>query len=337
MRFDDPGLLKYFFGLALFLAFFLFLAQRSYKRLSERFAEKRLIRRLTHSDIGRTRAARSVLDIAAIILIGVALARPQWGLSWQQKTAEGIDVLFALDLSKSMLARDVAPDRLSHAKKNIRRFVERLEGDRVGLIGFAGDAFLFCPLTADYSGFCLALDSIGVKDMPRGGTFFMAAVKEAIKAFSWSPVTQRAVILISDGEATEGDIGEAAAAAKDARIEVDCIGIGTTEGGGIRYDDGRGVAATVKDEYGRAVTSRLDEAALKRIASETGGIYVRSGADGFGLDKIYSERLSKMKKRQSEESLQRSYKEQFQYPLTLAFIALFVATLVGMTGRHEED
>ena len=337
MRFEDPLILKYLFMAALAAALFLFWAEWSCRKLSIRFAEKQLLAKLISSRVGARRVLKASLDIVAIILIGIALARPQWGLSWKQKTAEGLDVIFAVDVSKSMLASDTEPDRLSFAKREIRDFVERLKGDRVGLIGFSGDAFLFCPLTADYGAFFLTLDNLGINSVPRGGTSIAAAIKEAVKTFSWALAADKALILISDGEQTEGDAVEAAADAKKTGVQISCIGIGSREGSPIIYNDGKGSSITVKDESGRVVKSRLDEAALKTVADETGGAYVHAAEGDFGLDEIYKERLSKMKKRQAEESLSRSYQDRFQYPLALAFLALFISTAISMTGGHGKD
>ncbi len=337
MRFHDPAAIAYSLWVTLAVTIFLYRAARVYRKLNERFADKTMIARLTSSFVGRRRALKAFLDIIAILLIGIAIARPQWGLAWKQKTAEGLDILFAVDVSKSMLARDMQPDRLSYARQEIRDFVERLKGDRVGLIGFSGNAFLFSPLTTDYGGFLLALDNTGVDSVSRGGTSIAAAINEALRAFSSAPSEQKALILISDGDETEGDAVGSAEAAKKANMEISCIGVGTLEGSNITYGGGSGVAGTIKDENGRIVISKLNETVLAAIAKDTGGIYVRAQPESFGLEKIYEERLSKMKKHQAEESLSRSYQERFQYPLALAFLALFLSTLIGMTGGYEKD
>jgi len=337
MRFNYPVLLKHLLWLIPVLAAFFLWAAHSYRKQSIRFADEDMIPKITASNTGKRRAIKILLDIIAVALIFIAIARPQWGLAWQQKTAEGLDILFAVDLSKSMLAQDVKPDRLSYTKQEIRDFVERLKGDRVGLIGFAGDAFLFCPLSADYSGFSLALDNTTVGSVPRGGTHIASAVKEAVKTFSWALTEQKILILISDGEETEGDAKEAAEAAKKADIEIDCIGIGTPEGAAVDYTNENDEKITLKDENGNTVISKLGEETLKMIAGATGGIYIRADQGEFGLEKIYEERLSGLKKRQVDESLSRSYREQFQYPLALAFILMLISTAIGMTGGYGKD
>jgi len=337
MRFNDPALLKHLLWLIPALTAFCLWAAHSYRKQSIRFADEEMLPKITASNAGKRRAIKILLDIIAIMLMVIAIARPQWGLAWQQKTAEGLDILFAVDLSKSMLAQDVSPDRLSYTKQEIRDFVGRLKGDRVGLIGFAGDSFLFCPLSSDYSGFSLALDNTTVGSVPRGGTHIASVVKEAIKTFSWALTEQKILILISDGEETEGDVKKAAEAARQANIEIDCIGIGTPEGSAVVYTDGNDEKATLKDESGNTVISKLGEDTLKAIAEATGGVYVRADKAEFGLEKIYEERLSKLKKRQGDETLSRSYREQFQYPLALAFILIFISTAIGMTGGYGKD
>lgn len=337
MRFHDPVVIAYSLWVTLTLAIFLYWAERVYRKLNVRFADKAMITRLTSSPIGRRRVLKASLDIVAIILIGIAIARPQWGLSWKQKTAQGLDILFAVDVSKSMLARDIQPNRLSYARQEIRNFIERLKGDRVGLIGFSGNAFLFSPLTADYGGFLLVLDNTGVDSVSRGGTSIAAAIKEALRAFSSAPSEQKTLILISDGGETEGDAATFAKAAKKANVEISCIGLGTLEGSNIAYGGESGTAGFIKDENGRIVISKLDETVLAAVANGTGGIYVRARGENFGLEKIYEERLSRMKKHQTEETLSQSHQERFQYPLALAFLALFISTLIGMTEGYEKN
>ena len=337
MRFQEPLMLMYFTLLTFAIVIFFLWSERVYRKLSARFAQKEMITKLTSSNIGRRRALKTLFDIIAIIFIGIALARPQWGTSWKQKTAEGLDIIVAVDLSKSMLAGDVKPDRLSYAKQGITDFVESLNGDRVGLIGFSGDAFLFCPMTAYYKGFFMALDNMSVNSLKRGGTSVEAAIKEAIKAFSWALSGQKVLLLISDGEQTEGDAAAAAEAANKANIQINCIGVGTREGSNITYNENSAEYIIVKDNSGRIVTSKLDEDTLKAIAEKTGGMYIHASDSTFGLEKIYEGRLSKFKKRQAEESLLRSYQEQFEYPLAIAFIAFFISTAISMTGSHEKD
>jgi len=333
MRFQEPSMLMYFMLLTFAMVVFFLWAEQVYRKLSARFAEKEIITKLTSLHIGRRRALKMLFDIIAIIFIGIALARPQWGASWKQKTAEGLDILFAIDVSKSMLASDIKPDRLSYTKQSLTDFVERLRGDRIGLIGFSGNAFLFCPMTSYYKGFSLALNNMSVNSLKRGGTSIEAAIKEATKAFSWALSQQKILVLISDGEQTDGDAVATAEAAARSNIQINCIGVGTREGSSIVYSGNNGDSVAVKDDVGRVVTSKLDENTLKAIAEKTGGVYVRAGDGTFGLEKIYEERLTGLKKRQAEESLLRSYKEQFQYPLVVAFLALFISTTIGMTGK----
>lgn len=336
MKFGDNGVLLYLLLGVGALAFFFLWAERVYRRISQRFAERDILPRITSYYKKSARAMKVLFTFTAVLLIGIALARPQWGSYWKQKKPEGIDILFALDTSKSMLSQDIKPDRISFAKRELEDFIGKLKGDRLAIIGFAGDAFLFCPLTMDRDGFILALHNLKIGSIPKGGTSISAAIRGVINSFRWASGTNRIAIFITDGEDNEGDIPKAVEEAKEAAVEISCIGIGTREGDIIPYIEEGGKKSEVRDKEGRAVRSRLDEDTLKSIASQTGGIYVRSSASRFGLDVIYDERLSKIKKKQMEETVERSYEERFQFPLALALM-VFLAEMILQVFGNEKD
>jgi len=225
---------------------------------------------------------------------------------------------------------------MSFAKIEIEDFTGKLKDDRLGLMAFAGDAFLFCPLTTDRDGFILALHNLKIGSVPKGGTSISSAIMDVIQSFRWASGGSKIAILITDGEDNEGGVPKAAEEAKEAGIEISCIGIGTREGDIIPYIDEGGKKTVIKDKEGRVVKSRLDEDMLKEIAAKTGGIYVRSSASRFGLDAIYDERLSKIKKKQAEETISRSYEERFQLPLALALLA-FLAEIIMQAFGNEKD
>lgn len=337
MRFNQPLVLLYALAAVILLTIFSIWAERAYGMMCSRFANSDLLEKLTSRGLRRRRWVRFFLDVAGICLIGLALSGPQWGQSWQQKTVDGIDILIAIDLSKSMLANDIKPNRISYVKSNVRSFLERLDGDRAGLIGFSGDSFTLCPITADFSGVFLALDYADTGTLSRGGTSIESAIMESVRAFSAALTEEKALILISDGEETEGDAIKGAEIAKRNGIEINCIGIGSTEGTVIRYADDNGMTMTIKDKSGNVVISKLDEDTLMSVANITGGIYVNSSPDGFGLDEIYTKRLSKLKKRQTEESLHSSYVDRYQYPLALGLICVFLSALLSMSGGNETN
>jgi Ca-activated chloride channel family protein len=334
MRFAESGVLVHMLWLVpamLALAVWAGFRARSAR---ERFAAKTALAKISPAGLGARRVAKAAIEIAAIFFLMLALARPQWGAYWKEKRTTGIDIIFAIDTSKSMLARDLAPNRLAFAKTELKEFVKSLKGDRVGLIAFAGDAFLYCPLTTDYKGFFMILDTMDVDSIDRGGTSIASAITEAERAFKWAATVDKSLVVVSDGENTAGDIRKAIEAARKDVIQISCIGIGSSEGTFIEYRDPKSGVMVVKDKKGNAVISKLDEDLLRGMASETGGVYVRASPSQFGLDSIYKERLSLMKKRQSDEGSAKSYHERYYVPLAIA-LALVVCATFMTSARYE--
>jgi len=255
--------------------------------------------------------------------------RPQWGFQWKEVKRKGLDILVAVDTSKSMLAEDVKPNRLERSKLALKDLVKKLRGDRIGLIAFSGRAFLQCPLTVDYSGFILSLNDISVGTIPRGGTSISHAINKAIESYEGEQKKYKVLIIITDGENHEGDPFRVAELAKKEGIKIFCIGIGSKEGELIPLIDTRGRTVFLKDESGNVVKTRLDEGVLEEIAIATGGSYVRSTSREFGLDLIYREKLAKMEKRDIESKMKRQYEERFQIPLGFAFLLLLIESLIG--------
>lgn len=336
MKFAEPHILYYMaFVLAAGTIFFIWSGIR-YKNASTRFAEDKLLKKIDPYYDDRILRLRVFLNITAIFFIGIALSRPQWGAHWEEKKNKGIDMLIAIDSSKSMLAQDAEPDRFESARLQIADFVKGLEGDRIGLIAFSGDAFLYCPFTMDYSGFITSLNNVKVGSIARGGTSITELITEAGRAFKWAVSNNKILIVLSDGEDTEGDISKAASQAKSDGIQIFCVGIGAKEGSAIPYTDEKGGKTFVRDESGKIMHSRLDENALKLLASETGGLYVHSIPGHPGLDFIYEKALSKLKKQENEEAIARSYSERFQLPLVFALMALFLEMALAIKKRNED-
>ncbi len=258
-----------------------------------------------------------------------ALARPQWGFQWQEIKRQGLDIIVAVDTSKSMLTQDVKPNRLERTKLAVKDLLKKLDGDRVGLIAFAGDAFWVSPLTIDYSGFTLSLNDLNINTIPRGGTDISSAIREALRGYEKVPAKYKSVIIITDGENLEGDPLVAAEKAKEKGIKIYCIGIGTREGELVRVQNDQGEFEFLKDGQGNFIKSRLNENILREIAQITGGAYVRAGGVDFGLDVIYERQLAKMEKREFESKMEKRYYERFQVPLLLALIFLIAETLLS--------
>jgi Ca-activated chloride channel homolog len=269
---------------------------------------------------------KNILLIAVFLFSIFALVRPQWGYQWQEVKRQGLDIMLAVDTSKSMLTQDVKPNRLQRTKLAIMDLIRSLRGDRIGLVAFAGDAFVMCPLTTDYGGFLLSLNDLDTTIIPRGGTNVGSAIEEAMKGYDQSPAKYKAIVVVTDGDNLEGDPLAAAQKAKDKGIKIYCVGVGTKEGDLIRIKNDQGQWEFLKDENGNYVKSRLNENLLQRIAYTSGGAYVRSSGAQFGLDYVYSEHLAKMEKRDIEDKMQKKYFERFQIPLAMALLILVIDT-----------
>ncbi|MBL8013081.1 MAG: VWA domain-containing protein [Candidatus Omnitrophica bacterium] len=278
----------------------------------------------------------SICLLLAVFFMGlIALARPQWGYQWQEVKRKGLDILLVVDTSKSMLTQDVKPNRLERTKLAVKDLIKRLKGDRIGLVAFAGDAFMMCPLTSDYGGFLMSLNDLKTGIIPRGGTNVAGAIEEAMKGYSQTPAEFKTLILVTDGDNLEGDPLAAAKKAKEKGVKIFTVGVGTQEGDLIRIQTDQGQADYLKDANGNVVKSRLNESLLQRMALETGGAYVRSSGAEFGLDFIYERYLSKIEKREIEEKMQKKYFERFQIPLAVALMFLLVDTMVLSPPKKE--
>ncbi len=333
MRFASPSIVHLLWLLS-FLGALLFFFLRRRKAMMKRFVRSNLLEEMTVNWSWRRHRLKNILLIFVFFLSILALARPQWGYQWQEVKRKGLDILLIVDTSKSMLTQDVKPNRLQRTKLAIMDLIKSLKGDRIGLVAFAGDAFVMCPLTTDYGGFLLSLNDLDTSIIPRGGSNLGAAIEEALKAFDQSPSKFKAIIAVTDGESLEGDPLAAAQKAKDKGIKIYSVGVGTKEGELIRIQDEQGQWGFLKDDQGNYVKSRLNENLLQRIAYTTGGAYVRSSGAQFGLDYVYQEHLSKMEKRDIEDKMEKKYFERFQIPLALALLLLLIETF--MAARKME-
>ena len=264
-------------------------SERRKKKRLEQFAASKLLPDLSSSHSQRKTALRNLLLGLTVLLLFISLARPQWGSRQRQATPTGIDVLIALDVSKSMLARDVQPNRIERVKLGISNLLDKLKGDRLGLIAFAGTSFLQCPLTLDHSAFERTLREMEVGVIKRHGTDLAMAIEEAERSFSQFD-KDRFLILISDGEDLEqGGLRKAKEAAKE-NIRIYTIGIGSKEGAPIPLDPPNKPARKyLKDINGKTVLTKLDNSNLTAIARATGGKYYSLGPTGEGLGKVIEE------------------------------------------------
>ncbi len=325
MSFEDPVWLRITPILVLLFGGILAYGFRQRDALLGRFAASRLLDQLTEK-ASLTRAwIKAGCILLAVLAIGIAHARPQLGVEWSERKARGMDIVFILDSSKSMLATDLRPTRLDRAKLAIIDLVERLEGDRIGLIAFAGQAFLQTPPTLDYSAFRESLDAIDPSIMTSGGSDLGNAIDEATKAFP-SQNNVKVVVLLTDGEDLSGNAASAATRAREDGIQVFTIGIGTPEGEYLRIRNEQGIEEFVRDSSGQPILSKLDENTLQAIAQATGGIYSQLSSDS--LDQLYNSVIAMLPREERESELQEIGIERFQWALTLALIFLIFDILI---------
>ena len=240
MKLGNFQLFLYAIWLVPLLGVFYIWAAKKEKAKMERFAQKELLSRIAPFYAKDPRVLRIFLNIAAVLLLILAFSRPQWGFYWKEDKYKGLDIIVAVDTSKSMFAVDIAPNRLSFAKTELGDFIKRLKGDRIGLIAFSGQAFLQCPLTVDYRGFSLTLNDLSADTIPTGGTSLLSAIEEAVRSYKGAETKNKILIIITDGENTEGAVRKAVRAAKKEGIMISCIGIGTHEGEFIPILDEKG-------------------------------------------------------------------------------------------------
>ncbi len=267
-----------------------------------------------------------ILLLSGISALIIVLARPQYGSKLEEVRKQGVEVIIALDVSNSMLAEDIQPERLTRAKQAISRLVDNLGNDKIGLIVFAGDAYTQIPITTDYISAKMFLSTIGPEMVPKQGTAIGAAIKLATKSFTPGEGKSRAIIIITDGENHEDDpVSEAEEAAK-AGIVIHTIGIGSSEGVPIPVSTG-GRKDYLKDQNGTTVITRLDEEILKKIAVTGGGNYIRASSSSIGLDEIFSD-IRKMDQSELESSVYTEYNDQFQIFAAIALILLIIEIIL---------
>ena len=334
MNFVDPQVF-FTFWLVPILALIFFLGEKTRKKRLALYSKLRLVELLTHTRSKRRAWLKAIMLCLATGLIVLSLARPRWGFQWQEKPTGGIDIMVVLDLSRSMLATDVKPNRLEHAKREILDLLSMLKGDRLGLVAFAGVAYVQCPLTVDYRLAQLFVQQLSTDLIPVQGTSIARALRLATKSLaeaSKSDAQGKAIILITDGEDQEGEALEAAKEAMDKGVKIYSVGIGRSEGAPIALAKG----GFLKDRSGQVVISKLDEKTLESLAEMTGGRYVRGQAGDYDLEQIYQQGIHKdLTVGEYGKKRQRMWFERFQWFLLLAFILLFLEAILGESRRKK--
>jgi Ca-activated chloride channel family protein len=335
MHFGEPSVLN-----ALLAVPLLWLLLRRNRRrralLGERFASAGLLDHLVRGVDEGKRRRKEGLTLLALAGVIVALAHPQYGERERPMTRQGIDIVFALDTSLSMLAEDLKPNRLELAKGEVERSFGRLQGDRVGIVAFAGTALPTCPLTIDYGAARIFLAGIDPWTVPRAGTAIADALRRSLRMLEEGGTGSRVVVLLTDGEDHEGEVLDAAEEAAKAGVRVFTVALGSREGELIPMPPEAGEGRFKKDRKGELVVTRLDESVLRQVAEKTGGSHFLLGEDPDALDTILDE-ISGMEKREFRSRMLVVREERFAWFLLPATLLLVVEFLLGTGGKKRRE
>ena len=335
MRFGDP-LYFYLFWCLVPLIFFMLWGMRKKQQLTLKFCGNPLLSKLVHPGVNKRHRRKTIFIVLAILFLILALTRPRWGYQWENLHQRGVDVIVALDVSSSMLAEDIKPNRLERAKRKISDLLNMMEGDRIGLVAFAGTSFVQCPLTLDYGAARLFLSAIDTQLIPVQGTALGNAIKTSVKAFRSQEKKSKALILITDGEDQTGKALSAAKLAGDQGVKIYTIGIGGEIGAPLPNSSGAG--GFRKNQQGEVILSKLDETTLQQIALETGGSYVRSVTGDIDLNTIYKDQIKKhIEKKELKSERRKIWQERFQWFIFIALIFLVAETCLSEKRPLEKS
>lgn len=330
-RFADPERVHVIWAVLVLTAVLVALELRSSGAL-DRFISRVLQGRLVARTSRVRRIARAACLGLTMLFLVLALMRPQFGLTFVSTPRVGAEILVCIDVSRSMLAEDVVPNRLERAKAEVRDLLPYLEGDQVGLIAFAGRASIRCPLTPDFSFFRLVLDGVSANSVGRGGTRLEDPIRKAIDAFGGAGDAARAILLVSDGEDHDSLPIEACEFAKERGIQIIAIGFGDEGGSPIMITDpGTGAREQLRDREGEIVRSRLDGETLREMALVTEGVYVPAGTRSLDLEEIYESAIAPLTRGEIESGGRTVRQEAYQWPALAALLSLLVGATV--TGR----
>jgi Ca-activated chloride channel family protein len=315
--------------LPLFIIFFYFVF-RWKKQAMQRFGSLLLLKQLTPSLSRKRQIWKIVLSLAALLFMILALARPQLGTKLEEVKREGVDIMVAIDVSESMNAQDIKPSRIAKARHEVVSLMDKLEGDRIGIIAFAGEGFVQCPLTLDYGAAKIFLEVLEPGLIPMPGTNLTAAIQLAMESFETAERKHKVLVLITDGEDTGGDdVMKMVETAEREGVIIYTVGIGSPQGVPIPVIDERGFQTGFKkNRDGEVVVTKLDELTLEKIALQTGGKYYRASSGEAELDRIY-EAISGMDKKELASLKFSQYEERFQYVLGIALLLLVIEMMLG--------
>ncbi len=319
---------EYLWGLLIIplLSLFFILARLARKRALKKFGQEEIMGYLMPYSSKTRPVVKFILLMLALAFFIVGIARPQFGSKLKTVKREGVELMIALDVSNSMMAEDIQPNRLERAKRAISRLVDRLKDDKIGLIVFAGDAYTQLPITSDYNSAKLFLNSVNTQIVPKQGTAIGAAIELARKSFTPNGEANKAIIIITDGENHEDDAISAAESAVEDGAIVHTIGMGLPSGSPIPVLRG-GQTDYMKDRDGNVVVTKLNEQMLEQIAAAGEGIYVRANNAQVGLNALFDE-INKMEKQEMESRTYSEYDDQFQWFFAVGLFLLLLEFVI---------
>jgi len=333
MQFAEPQAFYLWFLVPLWLVFHAWSLKRK-RRAAASFGDVALVSRLSPMTSTVRDRVKAWLFAASLFFLVLALARPQWGRGEQEVFAHGVDVFLVLDTSFSMDATDIAPSRMERARYIASQLMERLQGNRIGVIAFSGAAFVQCPLTLDYGAARIFLDTVTTGIIPEPGTNLVQAIEAAIRGFVSRNARYKVIVMLTDGEQQTGDAAAIAEKARDEGIVIHGVGIGTPGGEPIPVRGDRGeVTDYVRDDNGQPVLSRLDETTLTALSLQTGGDYFRVSERDEEIESIAT-RILEMEGAELESQLFTRYRERYTWPLGVAIVLLLVDTGLGRRRRE---
>ena len=326
-RFAHP---EYLYALAaLPVIFILFLLMVQWKKRARRqLGEQILIDRLSSAHSRSKQVLKLILSLTALALIIIACANPQIGTRLEEVKREGVDIIIALDVSNSMKAEDIKPNRLERSKQAISRLLDGLENDRIGMIVFAGQAYVQLPITSDYAAAKLFLQSIETDIIPTQGTCIGCAIDLAETSFTGNDNKHKALIIITDGENHEEDAVESAKKANEKGIVIHTIGMGSVDGAPIPIFRNGIQVDFQKDKEGKTVITKLETLTLERIAAEGKGIFIQASNSDDGLASIFNQ-ISKMEKKSFGTKQFTGFEDRFQYFLAAGLLLLLIEFVIS--------
>ena len=335
MQFIHPEWFHGFWIIGALVLFFIWTERRK-RNLLERFGELRTVKLLVPSHSLTKEWVKKVILIFVLSLLIFTLTQPQWGQEKKQLQRKGIDIMFLVDASLSMLAEDIVPSRIDKAKLEMKALLNELNGDRIGIVTFAGSGFIQSPLTLDYDAFLLFANAIQVGYIPDPGTSLSEAIRIALKAFPKRKAKNQVILLISDGEHHEGDVESAIKQANEVQVRIYTVGTATKEGAPIPLRSGEGkINGYKKDRAGEIVITKLNEDLLSRIAKETGGLYFPATPGGREVDYIY-QHMQNLEKQDFKQQVVIERENHFQIFLIFAVAFLLFEMLIDEIKKERK-